>query len=70
MRGGSAWRLESFAPARQGTAERARSWLELATDTVYGPQWTHPHPCYAPGERLVAFTSDRSGRPQIFVAVL
>lgn len=73
---GSQWRkdrpatAEDFAAAWKPEGQGALSWLEVATDTVYGPQWTHPHPCYAPGEQLVTFTSDRSGWPQIFVAVL
>ncbi len=56
---------EDFARARSETA--TLSWMESATDTVYGPQWTHPHPSFSPDERLAVFTSDRSGHPQVYV---
>ena len=59
---------EDFAAAWQAEVARPLSWLEVATDTVYGPQWTHPHPCYSPDERLITFTSDRTGYPQVYVA--
>jgi len=49
-------------------AKSALSWLEVPADTIYGPQYTHPHPCYSPGEDMVTFTSDRTGRPQVYVA--
>lgn len=48
--------------------ETTLSWLEVPLDTIYGPQWTHPHPCYSPDERYVSFTSDRSGHAQVYVA--
>jgi oligogalacturonide lyase len=71
--GGSQWRSnryalpEDFAVARQA-AERdgALSWMEMKADTVYGPQWTHPHPSFSPSERWVVFTSDRTGHPQVY----
>jgi hypothetical protein len=72
--GGTQWAkerpatAEDFAAAWQAEAGRPLSWLEVPTDTVYGPQWTHPHPCYSPDERLVTFTSDRTGNPQVYVA--
>ena len=44
--------------------------MEAATDTVYGPQWTHPHPSFSPDERLAVFTSDRSGHPQVYAVPL
>lgn len=49
-------------------SKSALSWLEVPADQVYGPQYTHPHPCYAPGERYVTFTSDRTGTAQVYVA--
>ena len=61
---------EDFAAAWAGAGAGALSWLEVPVDTVYGPQWTHPHPCYAPDERRVSFTSDRTGRPQVYVVEL
>ena len=74
--GGSQWakRLpataEDFAAAWKDGGKGALSWLEVPTDTVYGPQWTHPHPCYSPDEKMVTFTSDRTGHPQVYVAEL
>jgi oligogalacturonide lyase len=73
--GGSQWRRsryalsEDFAAAQSGTPRgHALSWMEVGTDTVYGPQWTHPHPSFSRDERLVVFTSDRTGHAQVYVA--
>lgn len=71
---GSQWKTsryalaEDFAAARSAAKTGALSWMEVATDTVYGPQWTHPHPSFSPDERLVAFASDRTGHTQVHVA--
>lgn len=72
--GGSQWKLsryampEDFAAARSApAASGALSWMENATDTVYGPQWTHPHPSFSHDERHVAFASDRTGHTQVYV---
>lgn len=65
--GGTQWRHPTPALWRTG-AESALSWLEVPLDQVYGPQWTHPHPCYSPDERWVTFTSDRTGHAQVYVA--
>ena len=80
---GSQWKrsryalAEDFAEAqRQAAADsgqpgkEALSWMEVNTDTVYGPQWTHPHPSYSRDETLIAFASDRDGTTQVFVADL
>ncbi|MGI8741232.1 MAG: oligogalacturonate lyase family protein [Bryobacteraceae bacterium] len=70
---GSQWRLsryavkEDFEAARSG-AQHNLSWMETPTDSVYGPQWTHPHPSFSHDERLVAFASDRTGHTQVYVA--
>lgn len=56
---------EDFAAARSSAGARL-SWMETADDTVYGPQWTHPHPSFSPSERFAIFTSDRSGHPQVY----
>ena len=64
---GSQWAMQHPADWKVD-AKSALSWLEVPTDTIYGPQYTHPHPCYSPGEDMVTFTSDRSGHPQIYVA--
>lgn len=75
--GGSQWRLSRYATVEDFAAAAARgaedrgaalSWMEMKTDTVYGPQWTHPHPSWASDERSVVFTSDRTGHPQVYVA--
>ena len=37
---------------------------------VYAPQHTHPHPTFSPSGELVVFTSDRTGRAQVYEAML
>jgi hypothetical protein len=70
---GSQWRqsryalAEDFARARNELSQKALSWMEAAADTVYGPQWTHPHPSWSTDETKVAFASDRSGTAQVHV---
>lgn len=72
--GGSQWKTSryalaaDFAAARDAAQAGAFSWMEVSTDTVYGPQWTHPHPSFSPDERMVIFTSDRTGHPQVYAA--
>lgn len=69
---GSQWRTsryalaEDFARARSEAGRTALSWMETAADTVYGPQWTHPHPAFSPCEHWVFFTSDQTGHPQVY----
>ena len=71
---GTQWRksryalAEDFAAAAGSSAGRALSWMEMPTDSVYGPQWTHPHPSFSPDEKRVAFASDRTGHTQVYVA--
>lgn len=65
--GGLQWKQSQPADWK-ADAQSALSWLEVPLDQVYGPQWTHPHPCYSPDERWVSFTSDRTGHAQIYVA--
>lgn len=62
---------EDFAAARRA-AERESflSWMEMKGDTVYGPQWTHPHPSFSPSERWVVYTSDVTGHPQVYAVDL
>ena len=73
---GSQWRTsryalaEDFARARAGAADGALSWMESAADTVYGPQWTHPHPAFSHDERRITFASDRTGHAQVYAADL
>lgn len=72
--GGSQWKTsryalkEDFERASSEAKGKALSWMEVATDTVYGPQWTHPHPSFSADERMVVFASDRSGHTQVYVA--
>lgn len=74
--GGSQWKLsryalaEDFAAARSAAKSGNLSWMETATDTVYGPQWTHPHPSWSHDERKIAFASDRTGVTQVYVCEL
>lgn len=56
-----------FEAARSGAKDNL-SWMETPTDSVYGPQWTHPHPSFSRDERFVAFASDRTGHPQVYAA--
>ncbi|MEW5976077.1 MAG: oligogalacturonate lyase family protein [Acidobacteriota bacterium] len=74
---GSQWRTSRYAlpedwarAAEEQAAERGKtlSWMEMKTDTVYGPQWTHPHPSWSHDESKVVYTSDVSGHPQVYVA--
>jgi hypothetical protein len=61
---------EDFAAARSAATTETLSWMETAGDTVYGPQWTHPHPSFSNDEKRVAFASDRTGNTQVYVAEL
>ena len=72
---GSQWKKDRYAVAEDwaaaqqaGDREKALSWMEMKVDTVYGPQWTHPHPSFSPDENLVVYTSDVSGHSQVYVA--
>ena len=72
---GSQWRLSRYAVAEdreraRSAAEKKRSlsWMEMAADRVYGPQWTHPHPSFSRDETLVVLASDMSGCTQVYVA--
>jgi len=74
---GSQWKTSRYALAEDWAAaaaaadkEKSLSWMEMAADSVYGPQWTHPHPSFSPGEKLVAFASDRAGYTQVYVVEL
>ncbi len=60
--------VEDFAAARGHTG--GLSWMEQDGDTVYGPQYTHPHPSWSIDENKIAFASDRTGVTQVYVAEL
>ena len=74
---GSQWKKDRYAVAadwaaaqQAGDREKSLSWMEMKVDTVYGPQWTHPHPSFSPDETAVVYTSDISGHSQVYVAVI
>jgi oligogalacturonide lyase len=73
---GTQWRKSSYALAEDFAAARSTakstnlSWMETDSDTVYGPQWSHPHPSWSSDETKVAFASDRTGVAQVYVAEL
>ena len=73
---GTQWRkssyalAEDFAAARRSATSNNLSWMENAADTVYGPQYTHPHPSWSFEEDKVAFASDRTGVTQVYVVEL
>jgi len=69
---GTQWRKDRYAlpddwAETAQERESALSWMEMKGDTVYGPQWTHPHPSFSPDDRRVVYTSDVSGHPQVYV---
>jgi oligogalacturonide lyase len=77
--GGSQWTKSCYAlaadfeeAARRAGSDLAEqtSWTDMKTDTVYGPQWTHPHPAFSHNGEFVTFTSDRTGHPQLYVVAL
>lgn len=73
--GGSQWKTSRYALEADWAAARkdragSLSWMEMPTDSVYGPQWTHPHPSFSPDEKMAAYTSDVSGHPQVYVVEL
>ncbi len=65
--GGSQWKTSRYALREDFEAARSAakssgtlSWMEAGSDTVYGPQLTHPHPSWSHAEDRIAFASDRS----------
>jgi oligogalacturonide lyase len=68
---GTQWRKSSYAVAADfADARKNLSWMEDASDTVYGPQCTHPHPSWSYEEDQVAFASDRTGVTQVYVVAV
>lgn len=66
---GTQWRKSCYAVASDfADARHNLSWMENAADSVYGPQYTHPHPSWSFEEDKVAFASDRTGVTQVYVA--
>ncbi|MFQ6040983.1 MAG: oligogalacturonate lyase family protein [Candidatus Poribacteria bacterium] len=66
---GEHWALCYPESSSQGT-----QWSEVTpaigeiTEKTYGPQWSHPHPSFSPDGTMVIYTSDKTGRPQVYVA--
>jgi len=68
---GTQWRKSRYAIAEDfAEARNTLSWMENAADTVYGPQWTHPHPSWSFEEDRIAFASDRTGVTQVYAVQL
>lgn len=72
---GTQWKKSRYAVAEDWAAaqkdrESNLSWMEMPTDHIYGPQYTHPHPAFSASETMATFTSDRSGYPQVYVVEL
>ena len=73
---GTQWRTsryaleQDFAAARGARATEILSWMEMDNDTVYGPQWSHPHPSWSNDECKICFASDRTGTAQVYAAEL
>lgn len=66
---GTQWRKSTYALAEDfASAKNNLSWMENAADTVYGPQYTHPHPSWSYEEDQIAFASDRTGITQVYTA--
>jgi oligogalacturonide lyase len=67
---GSQWKLSRYALKedfeRAGKEDWALSWMEARVDTVYGPQWTHPHPSWSHDEAWCIYDSDVSGKTQVY----
>jgi dipeptidyl aminopeptidase/acylaminoacyl peptidase len=65
---GTQWSKSTYAlPEDFAGARKNLSWMENAADTVYGPQYTHPHPSWSYEEDKVAFASDKTGITQVYV---
>ena len=68
---GTQWSKSHYAVAADfADARKNLSWMENAADTVYGPQWTHPHPSWSFEEDRIAFASDRTGITQVYIVDL
>ncbi len=69
---GTQWKKSTYALAADFAAAQTGnlSWMETPVDTVYGPQWTHPHPAFSHDEKHITFTSDRTGHAQVYLAEL
>lgn len=68
---GSRWKQSQGPPTGDPEAAGVSpAAFEQVADTVCGPEWTHPHPCFSCDERYVAFTSDRTGHPEVYVGEL
>lgn len=72
--GGSQWRTSRYALKedfeRAGKEEGTLSWMEAKVDTVYGPQWTHPHPSWSSDENWCIYDSDITGTTQVYAVEL
>ncbi len=71
---GTQWATTRYATKedseRAGREDWALSWMEGKADTIYGPQWTHPHPSWSADEHWIVYDSDASGTTQVYACRL
>lgn len=70
---GTQWEKDYAAGALpEESAAGAPGWetMKITGDTLYGPQWTHPHPSFSPDGKRIVFCSDHPGYPQVHVATI
>lgn len=67
---GTQWKETHYATKedfeRAGKEDWALSWMEAKVDTIYGPQWTHPHPSWSADGRWCLYDSDVTGTTQVY----
>jgi oligogalacturonide lyase len=64
---GYQWREPLPLLADAGAPGWATMTEKVTAESAYGPQCSHPHPSFSPDGRWVAFTSDATGAPQVYV---
>ncbi|HIE51183.1 MAG TPA: hypothetical protein EYP85_05450 [Armatimonadetes bacterium] len=67
---GSQWAFTRPAEGPDRPFTQPSTAAEARRETIYGPQWTHPHPSFSPDGQRVVFTSDRTGWSQVYVVEL
>lgn len=71
---GTQWKMDKPAEGagidtsiiRSRTPEKDPAPRPEDPESTYGPQWSHPHPTFAPSGGSVIFTSDRDGWSQVY----
>ena len=64
---GTQWHEPVPLPATEDAPGWATMTERATGETAYGPQWSHPHPSFSPDGRRIAYTSDATGWPQVYV---